>query len=103
MHETPCKLGTTVIKGRLLLLHSVGWMTTRWLILAICISVSAPITVFAWLYPEHRDITLLALKMLEPEQRSVLEELWSEARRGHESSLCVQMADSAQGLKPNCI
>jgi hypothetical protein len=71
--------------------------------LAICISVSAPITVFAWLYPEHRDITLLALKMLEPEQRSVLEELWSEARRGHESRICAQVADLAQGLNPNCI
>ena len=103
MHEARCELRTTVMKGKLLRLRSVGWMTTRWLILAICISVSAPITVFAWLYPEHRDITSLALNMLEPEQRSVLEELWSEARRGHESRLCAQMADSAQGLKPNCI
>jgi len=60
-------------------------------------------TVFAWLYPEHRDITLLAMRMLEPEQRSQLEELWSEARRGHENRLCAQMADSAQGTKPTCI
>ena len=60
-------------------------------------------TLSAWLYPEHRDITLLGLQMLAPEQRSVLEELWSEARRGHELRLCAQMADSAQGLKINCI
>jgi len=43
------------------------------------------------------------MKMLEPEQRSQLEELWSEARRGHENRLCAQMADSQQGLKPGCI
>jgi hypothetical protein len=59
-------------------------------------------TLLAWLYPEHRNITQLALKMLEPEQRSLLEELWSEARRGNESRLCVQMAESEQG-PPACI
>jgi hypothetical protein len=80
-----------------------GWTTTRLLVLAICLSVSAPMTLFAWLYPEHRDIALLGLEMLEPEQRSLLEELWSQARRGHESRLCAQMGDSAQGLKPDCI
>jgi hypothetical protein len=71
--------------------------------LAFLISVAVPITVLAWLYPEHREITLLALKMLEPEQRSQLEELWSEARRGNESRLCAQMADSSQGPKPSCL
>jgi hypothetical protein len=49
-----------------------GWTTTRLLVLAICLSVSAPMTLFAWLYPEHRDIALLGLEMLEPEQRSLL-------------------------------
>jgi hypothetical protein len=103
MHDTACKLGTTVMKGGFLLFHSVGWTTIQGLILAICICVSTPMTVFAWLYPEHRDITLLALKMLEPQQRSALEELWSEARSGHENRLCVQMADGVQGPKPTCI
>ena len=85
------------------LFHSVRWTTTRSLVLVTCICAFAPMTVLAWLYPEHRSITLLAIKMLEPEQRSQLDALWSEARRGHESRLCAQMADSAQGLNPGCI
>jgi len=60
-------------------------------------------TVLAWLYPEHRSITFLAIKMLEPEQRSQLDALWSEARRDHESRLCAQMADTPQGPTPGCI
>src|SRR5580704_3930440 len=83
--------------------HSVRWATTRSLVLVTCICASAPMTVLAWLYPEHRSITFLAIKMLEPEQRSQLDALWSEARRGHESRLCAQMADSANGPTPNCI
>jgi hypothetical protein len=65
--------------------------------------MSVPMTLLAWLYPEHRKIAIMALNMLEPDQRSRLEELWSEARRGNESRLCAQMAESAQGSKPTCI
>jgi hypothetical protein len=68
-----------------------------------CICAFAPMTVLAWLYPEHRSITFLAIKMLEPEQRSQLDALWSDARRGHESRLCAQMADSPHGPTPGCI
>jgi hypothetical protein len=57
----------------------------------------------AWVYPEHRDITLLALQRLDPAQRALVERLWSQARTGHETRLCVQMADTAQGLRPTCI
>ena len=101
MRETSYKFGRSARKARVFGLHFVRWTTTRSFILVTCIC--APMTVLAWLYPEHRDITLLALKMLEPEQRSQLQELWSEARRGHESRLCAQMADSAQGPNPGCI
>jgi len=59
--------------------------------------------VFAWLYPEHRDITVLAIQMLEPEQRSSLDELWAQARLGHEARLCDQLTDTTQGLNPTCI
>jgi len=52
----------------------------RQFVLAISIIALAPTTMYAWLYPEHRDITLLALETLKPEQRSVLDKLWSEAR-----------------------
>src|SRR6516225_3758611 len=102
MHS-PLNLRPPATKRTLLSPRNGGWTITRVVVLAICISVSAPTTLFAWLYPEHRNITLLALEMLEPEQRSQLEALWSEARPGHESRLCAQMGDSAQGLKPNCI
>jgi hypothetical protein len=76
---------------------------SRKLLLTLSIIVLAPTTVFAWLYPEHRDITVLALQMLKPEQRSVLDGLWSEARAGHEMKVCAQMVDTAQALDPSCI
>jgi hypothetical protein len=57
----------------------------------------------AWVYPEHRDITLLALQRLDPAQRNLLEKLWSQARAGHEARLCGQMAHETQGAQPTCI
>jgi len=100
MREASCKSEMARTKDPLLLR---GWLTTRTIVVVLCISMCAPSTMLAWLYPEHRDITLLALKMLEPEQLSQLEELWSEARLGNESRLCVQMAEPTQGPKPSCI
>jgi hypothetical protein len=76
---------------------------TRQLLLTISFIALAPTTMSAWLYPEHRDITLLALEMLKPEQRSALNELWSEARVGHEKTLCAQIADTTQALSPSCL
>jgi len=61
------------------------------------------LSAFAWVYPEHRDITLLALQRLDPAQRARLENLWSQARAGHEARLCAQMAYTAQGAQPTCI
>lgn len=75
----------------------------RTAILATCFGVFPLATVFAWLYPEHRDITLLAIQMLEPEQRSSLERLWAEARVGHEARLCTQLGDPKQGMDPTCL
>ena len=57
----------------------------------------------AWVYPEHRDIALLSVEQLDPARRVIFDQLWSEARTGHESRLCVSGADSAQGLDPACI
>ncbi len=57
----------------------------------------------AWLYPEHRDITVLAVLKLDPERRAILDRLWAEARSGHEGRLCEQEADPAQAEKPSCI
>ena len=57
----------------------------------------------AWLYPEHRDITALAVQKLDPERRAVLDRLWAEVRFGHEGRLCEQAADPAQAGKPTRI
>jgi len=79
--------------------HSV----LRTAILMACFGIFPFVAAIAWLYPEHRTITLLAIQMLEPEQRSALEKLWSEARQGHESRLCPQVADAKQGENVSCI
>jgi len=76
---------------------------SRQLLLAVSFIALAPATMSAWLYPEHRGITLLAIEALEPEQRSVLGELWSEARVGHETRLCAQIADTTEALRPTCL
>jgi hypothetical protein len=57
----------------------------------------------AWLYPEHRDITVLTVQKLDPERRAILDRLWAAARSGHEGRLCEQAADAAQAEKPSCI
>jgi hypothetical protein len=59
--------------------------------------------VFAWVYPEHRDISILAVQNLDRASRTVFDRLWREARRTHEFRLCEQGVDLAQGLKPACI
>ncbi len=58
---------------------------------------------FAWVFPEHRDIAVLAVQRLTADQQAQLQTLWTEARGGHETRLCAQAADPAQGPKPACI
>jgi hypothetical protein len=57
----------------------------------------------AWVFPEHRDITVLSVQRLDSDRQIQLQALWSEARRGHEERLCAQIADPAQGPNPACI
>ena len=57
----------------------------------------------AWVYPEHRDIAVLAIEGLDPERRAQFDRLWSEARAGNESRLCAAGADVGQGVAPACI
>ena len=57
----------------------------------------------AWVYPEHRDIALLAVDSLIPERRAAFERLWEEARSGHEGRLCRLSAFSQQGVAPLCL
>lgn len=55
---------------------------------------------FSWIYPEHRDITLLAIQNLSPEYRSILDQLWAEARTGYEERLTVAVIDATQSTNP---
>jgi hypothetical protein len=57
----------------------------------------------AWIYPEHRDITLLAVQTLDLERRATLNQLWAEARAEHTTRLCEEPAEATQGKKPSCI
>jgi len=58
---------------------------------------------FAWIYPEHRDIAVLAVQGLDAERKAVFDRLWAEARVGAEQRMCADGADAAQGLAPPCI
>ena len=73
------------------------------LMIALLVGWVAAGPVFAWVYPEHRDISILAVQNLDPARRAIFDSLWREARRTHEHRLCEQGADVAQGLKPACI
>ena len=73
--------------------------------LLLCALVLAGMTgrALAWVYPEHRDIAVLAVQTLDPERRAEFDRLWGEARAGHELRLCEQGVDPQQGVKPECI
>ena len=80
--------------------------STRSITLAMAlaaIGLLGPLPARAWVYPEHRDIAVLAVKALDAERGAQFDRLWNEARVGHEQRLCPSGADSAQGLAPACI
>jgi len=60
-------------------------------------------TAFAWVYPEHRDISIVAVDGLDLERRAQFDRLWDEARVARETRLCEQGADAKQGVTPPCI
>ena len=78
-------------------------MKVRYGIFAVCFITLLLLRAFAWVFPEHRDIAVLAAQQLNPEQRASLQQLWLEVRAGHENRLCENVADSAQGMNPTCI
>jgi hypothetical protein len=57
----------------------------------------------AWVYPEHRDIMLLAISKLDDYYRIKLDELWSKARIGYEFRLTESVIDLQQLTKPEKI
>ena len=71
--------------------------------LIACLVALPLVPAFAWVYPEHRDITLLAVQRLDPEQRELLHKLWLEARSVNQGHLCPNVVEPAQGLNPTCL
>ncbi len=69
----------------------------------IFVVVLLPVLALGWVFPEHRDIAVLAVQKLSPSQQGLLQQLWSDARVGYEARLCEQAADPAQGPAPTCI
>lgn len=57
----------------------------------------------AWIYPEHRDIAVLAVQGLDPAHKGDFDRLWQDARAGSEERICAQGADTEQGVAPLCI
>ena len=76
----------------------------RWLCIGVAITAWGAATgASAWIYPEHRDIAVLAVQGLDAERRTVFDRLWQDARIGDEARLCASGADAQQGLTPTCI
>ena len=76
---------------------------TRKGVLVACLIALQLVPAFAWVFPEHWDITLLAVEHLDPDERALLEKLWAEARSVNEGHLCANVVDTAQGTNPTCI
>jgi len=68
----------------------------RSLLIAVLLSTNS----FGWIYPEHRDIALLAIQKLSPENRVKLDSLWAVARTGYENRLTTSVIDVTQTVKP---
>jgi hypothetical protein len=50
----------------------------------------------AWVYPEHRKISFVAIQNLGPLYQAALNRLWMEARQGYESRLTATVTDHSQ-------
>ncbi len=72
------------------------------LLLAAC-AWGAAGAAYGWIYPEHRDIAVLAVEGLDPERKAEFDRLWQEARWGDEGRLCAAGADTEQDVAPDCI
>ncbi len=75
----------------------------RLFIVSFAISLSLSNTAQAWVYPEHREIAMQAVQKLDAVHRADFDRLWNNSRTGFEKRLCENAADSAQGLKTDCL
>jgi hypothetical protein len=73
---------------------------TPYILILLLSFFSIPQQSFAWVYPEHRQILLLAIQNLNPEYRVLMDKYWSIARSGFEKRLAESVIDTVQGFKP---
>ncbi len=90
-----------MLKGKFIWFNSLT-MLKKFLSLLIVLTAHINAS-YAWVYPEHRNISLTAIQYLDPAKRARLDQLWALARVGHTSRLCVMAADSGQREHPGCI
>src|SRR6476620_1399282 len=83
------------------MLKIVARVSFRLTLATILLGASHP--ALAWVYPEHRELSLQAVSKLDPDRRAVFDQLWREARAGDETRLCTLGADIEQGGAPSCI
>ena len=62
-----------------------------------------PVAAQAWIYPEHRDLAVMAVGKLDPDRALIFNQLWREARVAHEARFCARGAEPDQGVTPECI
>jgi hypothetical protein len=71
--------------------HVASWV----LFLASLAAAVCPSTARAYVYPEHRRVTVIGISGLESTRRVQLERLWAVARTGYESRLSPSSVDTS--------
>ena len=82
-------------------LKSMSWINDRFFLFVSFFFVW--LFSLAWVYPEHREISMIAIYDLDPDRQQVLAELWASARLGYENRLNVLPADSTLGENPTSL
>src|SRR4051812_24942905 len=72
-------------------------------LLSVLFICALPLAGRRWVYPEHRQLALLAVQQLDGDRRAAFDRLWQLARSGDEQRLCASGADGEQGTAPQCI
>jgi hypothetical protein len=62
-----------------------------------CTMLLTVVQVSAWVFPEHRRITVLAIQQLNPVFKKQLLSLWAHIRQGHESRMSADPVDTTTG------
>src|SRR5262245_48229622 len=67
-------------------------------LVAVVLSSALACAAHAFTYPEHRNVSAVAVQELDADRQAALTRLWEDARVGDESRLCAAVVDTNQGL-----